>query len=195
MENELEYSGNKLISRKGTGNKSYLLSDFGISVKLDETRYSLEEGDMKYMPEEVIFEDTQNLDLKMIDIFSFGVVIFKTMTNFDLPSGGESWQILRESPNEFSKLIGATKYRETLKCIILSCLQRNPKNRPTSSSLMASLNNRHENITRIIQRRQFYSLTERACNIPYRKPSHFELTGLSKNKSEEGRVKTIKNFC
>lgn len=72
-------------------NGVYKLGDFGCATLLDSS-LPIEEGDARYMPQEVLNENYDNLD--KVDIFSLGVSIYELLRGSSLPDAVH--QLLRE---------------------------------------------------------------------------------------------------
>lgn len=72
-------------------NGVYKLGDFGCATLLDKS-LPIEEGDARYMPQEILNEKYDHLD--KVDIFSLGVSIYELLRGSSLPDAGH--QRLRE---------------------------------------------------------------------------------------------------
>ncbi|XP_021775445.1 wee1-like protein kinase [Chenopodium quinoa] len=72
-------------------NGSYKLGDFGCATLLDNS-LPIEEGDARYMPQEILNEKYDHLD--KVDIFSLGVSIYELLRGSSLPDAVH--QVLRE---------------------------------------------------------------------------------------------------
>ncbi|XP_057548991.1 wee1-like protein kinase [Amaranthus tricolor] len=72
-------------------NGVYKLGDFGCATLLDKT-LPIEEGDARYMPQEILNEKHDHLD--KVDIFSLGVSIYELLRGSSLLETG--YQLLRE---------------------------------------------------------------------------------------------------
>ncbi len=146
----------------------YLLSDFGIAVPISsaDNLFSLNEGDSAYMPCEVLNEATPK-DLRKIDIFSIGLIMFAMMTGkliliqgVDIPSGGEQWQKLRDE-GFASLLLEITLYSERLKKVVVRCLSLDPDNRPTAGEILTVLSAVQDHKERILLRKLSSRLNNR----------------------------------
>lgn len=72
-------------------NGVHKLGDFGCATLLDQT-LPIEEGDARYMPQEILNEKYDHLD--KVDIFSLGVSIYELLLGSSLPDAG--YQLLKE---------------------------------------------------------------------------------------------------
>ncbi|XVF32735.1 hypothetical protein REPUB_Repub17cG0108800 [Reevesia pubescens] len=72
-------------------NGVYKLGDFGCATLLNKS-LPIEEGDARYMPQEILNENYDHLD--KVDIFSLGVTIYELIRGSPLPESGP--QFLRE---------------------------------------------------------------------------------------------------
>lgn len=66
-------------------NGVYKLGDFGCATLLDKS-LPIEEGDARYMPQEILNERYDHLD--KADIFSLGVCIYELIRGSSLPESG-----------------------------------------------------------------------------------------------------------
>ncbi|XP_073157959.1 wee1-like protein kinase [Henckelia pumila] len=69
------------------------LGDFGCATLLDRS-LPVEEGDARYMPQEILNENYDHLD--KVDIFSLGVSVYELVRGSALPESGPHFQNLRE---------------------------------------------------------------------------------------------------
>ncbi|KAK1354132.1 Cyclin-dependent kinase WEE1 [Heracleum sosnowskyi] len=74
-------------------NGKYRLGDFGCATLLD-TSLPIEEGDARYMPQEILNEKYDHLD--KVDIFSLGATIYELVRGSTLPESGPHFLHLRE---------------------------------------------------------------------------------------------------
>ena len=72
-------------------NGVYKLGDFGCATLLNKS-LPIEEGDARYMPQEILNENYDHLH--KVDIFSLGVTVYELIRGSPLPESGP--QILRE---------------------------------------------------------------------------------------------------
>lgn len=74
-------------------NGVYKLGDFGCATLLDRS-LPIEEGDARYMPQEILNEQYDHLD--KVDIFSLGVTIYELARGSALPESGSLFLNLKE---------------------------------------------------------------------------------------------------
>ncbi|KAK6940951.1 Protein kinase domain, partial [Dillenia turbinata] len=74
-------------------NGIYKLGDFGCTTLLDGS-LSIEEGDVRYMPHEILIGKYDHLD--KVDIFSLGAAIYELIIGLPLPESGPQVSNLRE---------------------------------------------------------------------------------------------------
>lgn len=66
-------------------NGVYKLGDFGCATLIDKS-LPIEEGDARYMPQEILNEKYDHLD--KVDIFSLGAAIYELIRGLPLPESG-----------------------------------------------------------------------------------------------------------
>ncbi|XP_074368451.1 wee1-like protein kinase isoform X2 [Apium graveolens] len=74
-------------------NGRYKLGDFGCATLLDAS-LPIEEGDARYMPQEILNEKYDHLD--KVDVFSLGATIYELVRGSALPESGPHFLHLRE---------------------------------------------------------------------------------------------------
>lgn len=74
-------------------NGVYKLGDFGCATLLDRS-LPIEEGDARYMPQEILNENYDHLE--KVDIFSLGVTIYELIRGSRLPESGPQCLNLKE---------------------------------------------------------------------------------------------------
>jgi wee1-like protein kinase len=74
-------------------NGVYKLGDFGCATLIDSS-LPIEEGDARYMPQEILNENFDHLD--KVDIFSLGVSIYELVRKSPLPESGGHCLNLKE---------------------------------------------------------------------------------------------------
>ncbi|XP_004494355.1 wee1-like protein kinase [Cicer arietinum] len=74
-------------------NSVYKLGDFGCATLIDNS-LPIEEGDARYMPQEVLNENYDHLD--KVDIFSLGASIYELIRRLPLPESGSHFLNLKE---------------------------------------------------------------------------------------------------
>lgn len=123
-------------------NNRVRLIDFGVAVLQDNLKIfcknELFVGTLGYVSPEQL-KNTCEIDYKS-DIFSFGVLMYEALTN-KLPFEGNSHKELIENifykePVPLNQIIDIP---DSLSEIIMSCLDKNPDNRPTSNELLNKL--------------------------------------------------------
>lgn len=71
----------------------YKLGDFGRATRADGS-LSIEEGDARYMPLEILNDDYTQLP--KVDMFALGATIYEMARRSPLPSSGPNFQALRQ---------------------------------------------------------------------------------------------------
>lgn len=74
-------------------NGVYKLGDFGCATLLNQS-LPIEEGDARYMPQEILNENYDHLD--KVDIFSLGAAMYELVRGSPLPQSGSQFFNLRE---------------------------------------------------------------------------------------------------
>ena len=74
-------------------NGVYKLGDFGCAALLDNS-LPIEEGDARYMPQEILNEQYDHLN--KVDIFSLGVAIYELIRGSSLPESGPQLLNIKE---------------------------------------------------------------------------------------------------
>ncbi|KAK9201818.1 hypothetical protein WN944_017026 [Citrus x changshan-huyou] len=74
-------------------NGVYKLGDFGRATLLDKS-LPIEEGDARYMPQEILNEDYDHLD--KVDVFSLGATMYELIKGSPLPESGPQFLNLRD---------------------------------------------------------------------------------------------------
>ncbi|WKY03754.1 hypothetical protein Q1695_005033 [Nippostrongylus brasiliensis] len=114
-----------------TKDKVCKLGDFGLIFDLkNDTAYTPEEGDAKYLAPEVL----NAAPTKAADVFSIGITILEVTTDIDLPSRGDTWHQIRSGhiPDRFFK--GVSK---DLTRLIKWLMSPDPCSRPTTSQALS----------------------------------------------------------
>ncbi|CAB3233594.1 unnamed protein product [Arctia plantaginis] len=89
---------------------------------------SVEEGDCRYLPKEVLQEDFTHLT--KADIFAFGLTIFEAAGGGPLPKNGQEWQDIREG-----KLPDLPNLSRELNQLIKKMVDPEPQVRPSAARL------------------------------------------------------------
>ncbi|KZV32366.1 wee1-like protein kinase [Dorcoceras hygrometricum] len=106
------------------------LGDFGCATLLDRS-LPVEEGDARYMPQEILNENYDHLD--KVDIFSLGVSFYELVRGSALPESGPHFQNLREG--KLPLLPGhSMQFQNLLKVM----MDPDPTRRPSSKDLVAN---------------------------------------------------------
>lgn len=119
---------------------NYLLSDFGMAVKINSDGLPLQvsAGDQAFMPPESLDVErlkSNNLELTKIDIFSLGLILYLMMFGRQVPLTGPEWERERD-PAIFRTRLGPLAYSERLKELVLRCLSTRPIERPSAAELL-----------------------------------------------------------
>ena len=132
--------GNIVIDFKG----KYKLCDFGLATHLnsEEEISEIEEGDSKYLAEEMLEEQKLNkirskkLDLRKADIFSLGMVVFGIIAKqqVEVPGAGPHWHNLRKG--DLPELEHLPEYSRELKMLVRKMLHPDFRRRPTASEVL-----------------------------------------------------------
>ncbi|CAN0880704.1 Wee1-like protein kinase [Linum grandiflorum] len=109
-------------------NGIYKLGDFGCASRLDKS-LPIEEGDARYMPQEILNENYDHLD--KVDIFSLGASIYELIRAAPLPESGSLFLNLKEG--KLPLLPGhSLQFQNLLKAMV----DPDPVRRPSSRSLV-----------------------------------------------------------
>jgi wee1-like protein kinase len=118
----------------------YKLGDFGTATLRNEKMIAdtggksmdVEEGDSRYMPRDLLENNTEHQDLTKSDIFSLGITMYETCIDRPLPICGQEWQDLRDG--KFSKPAGINP---TLYFILKQMMHPDPSKRPSATDLLS----------------------------------------------------------
>ncbi|XP_071700824.1 wee1-like protein kinase [Rutidosis leptorrhynchoides] len=109
-------------------NGVYKLGDFGCASLLDGS-LPIDEGDARYMPQEILNDNYDHLD--KVDIFSLGATIYELIRGSTLPESGPYFQNLKEG--KLPLLPGhSVQFQNTLKAM----LDPDPVRRPSAKELV-----------------------------------------------------------
>eukprot|EP00249_Psilotum_nudum_P011014 c22915_g1_i2 orf=220-1518(-) len=108
--------------------QTFKLGDFGRATRLDGS-ISIEEGDGRYMPLEIINDDYSHLP--KADMFALGASIYELARNLPLPSSGAQFQLLRQG-----KLPLLPGLSVPLQSILKGLMHPNPAARPNAQDLL-----------------------------------------------------------
>ncbi|CAK7348267.1 unnamed protein product [Dovyalis caffra] len=109
-------------------NGVYKLGDFGCATLLDQS-LPVEEGDARYMPQEILNENYNYLD--KVDIFSLGAAIYELIRGSTLPQSGSQFLNLREG-----KLPLLPGHSLQLQNLLKVMVDPNPTRRPSAKELV-----------------------------------------------------------
>ncbi|KHN28212.1 Wee1-like protein kinase [Glycine soja] len=109
-------------------NGVYKLGDFGCATLLD-TSLPIEEGDARYMPQEILNENYDHLD--KVDIFSLGASIYELIRRLPLPESGCQFLNLKEG--KFPLLPGHSLQLQNLLKVMMD---PDPVKRPSAKELI-----------------------------------------------------------
>eukprot|EP00878_Enallax_costatus_P019821 GHUV01020925.1.p1 GENE.GHUV01020925.1~~GHUV01020925.1.p1 ORF type:complete len:507 (+),score=117.83 GHUV01020925.1:233-1753(+) len=96
------------------GSEGFKLGDFGLAT-LKAGHWRVQEGDSRYLPLELLNNDTKHLD--KADIFALGMTMYELATGSPLPANGKRYQELREGKigmlpavsSSFTKLLSVSR--------------------------------------------------------------------------------------
>ncbi|KAL4572106.1 hypothetical protein LXL04_018875 [Taraxacum kok-saghyz] len=111
-------------------NGVYKLGDFGCSSLLDGS-LPIDEGDARYMPQEILNDNYDHLD--KVDIFSLGATVYELIRGSTLPDSGPFFQNLREG-----KLPLLPGHSVQFQNILKAMLDPDPVKRPSAKELVAN---------------------------------------------------------
>ncbi|KAJ4835535.1 hypothetical protein Tsubulata_041078 [Turnera subulata] len=109
-------------------NGVYKLGDFGCATLLDQS-LPIEEGDARYMPQEILNEEYDHLE--KVDIFSLGASIYELIRGASLPELGS--QLLNLRKGKLPLLPGHSLQFQNL---IKAMVDPDPARRPTARELV-----------------------------------------------------------
>lgn len=122
-------------------NGKYVLTDFGISIRIRETRAMIEEADKQesFLPGDTHYAAPEKFKGAVArpsqDIFSLGVTLFEILTGV-LPFG-ESGGILLNKGESVPSLDAGFGYTSRLNRICQQCMHSDPKQRTTAEKLVS----------------------------------------------------------
>ncbi|KAL1550238.1 Mitosis inhibitor protein kinase wee1 [Salvia divinorum] len=121
----------------------YKLGDFGCATMIDKS-LPVEEGDARYMPQEILNEDYDNLD--KVDIFSLGASIYEIVKGSPLPESGPHFLHLRKG-----KLPLLPGHSIQFQNLIKAMMDVDPARRPSATEVVKNpifgrLQNNRKNI-------------------------------------------------
>ncbi|KAL9686109.1 hypothetical protein QQ045_023564 [Rhodiola kirilowii] len=111
-------------------NGVYKLGDFGCATLIDSS-LTIEEGDARYMPQEILNDNYDQLN--KVDIFSLGASMFELIRGSPLPESGPMFSNLREG--KLPLLPGHSLHLQNLLKIMVD---PDPVRRPSADELLAN---------------------------------------------------------
>jgi serine/threonine protein kinase len=107
------------------GSSSNAINSWMASQNLVMTQTGSGLGTCAYMSPEQ-FDDAKNVDTTA-DIYSFGIMLYQMITG-RLPLSGDNWKVY-EHAHKFLKPSGMRSQHPKLEAIVLTCLEKSPRNR------------------------------------------------------------------
>ncbi|KAL0697245.1 hypothetical protein Bca4012_053367 [Brassica carinata] len=104
------------------------LGDFGCATRLDKS-LPVEEGDARYMPQEILNENYEHLD--KVDIFSLGVTVYELIRGSPLTESRNKSMNIKEG-----KLPLLPGHSLQLQQLLKTMMDREPSRRPSARELM-----------------------------------------------------------
>ncbi|XP_018447732.1 wee1-like protein kinase isoform X2 [Raphanus sativus] len=104
------------------------LGDFGCATRLDKS-LPVEEGDARYMPQEILNENYEHLD--KVDIFSLGVTVYELIRGSPLTESRNKSLNIKEG-----KLPLLPGHSLQLQQLLKTMMDRDPSRRPSARELM-----------------------------------------------------------
>ena len=128
----------------------YKIGDFGLAASsLSDTETDIEEGDSRYLAEELLNE--QNPDLTKADIFAIGLTLYELAKGSSLPEKGEEWHDIRNGT--LKQIFYSKEFIDLIKKMI----HPNPKMRPSAREILM-FDNVQKSITKEELEKQFITL-------------------------------------
>ncbi|XP_072960722.1 wee1-like protein kinase [Typha angustifolia] len=109
-------------------NGIYKLGDFGCATLVDRS-LCIEEGDARYMPQEMLNDKYEHLD--KVDIFSLGATTFELVKGTPLPESGPQFLSLREG-----KIPLLPGYPIQFQSLLKAMMDPDPLRRPSAREIM-----------------------------------------------------------
>ncbi|KAF8055746.1 WEE1 [Scenedesmus sp. PABB004] len=118
---------NIYCSREGHG-EGFKLGDFGLAT-LRGGHWRVQEGDSRYLPLELLNNDTKHLD--KADVFALGLTLYELSTGKALPANGRRYQELREG-----KIPMLPTYSNSFQKLLAGMLAADPGKRPSAEDVL-----------------------------------------------------------
>ncbi|CAO3576846.1 unnamed protein product [Absidia cylindrospora] len=114
-------------------NGSLKIGDFGTSIRRPLDVYEFKgEGDRHYMAPDLLREEYDT----PADVFSLGLIIFEMMTQVQLPSTGDSWEMLRLGDfSNYKQRLGDVPLE--IRRVMLMMLKSSSDDRATMDDILA----------------------------------------------------------
>ncbi|XP_002985199.2 wee1-like protein kinase [Selaginella moellendorffii] len=120
----LDVKPDNIYIRKGV----YKIGDFGLACRIDGA-ISIEDGDSRYLPMELINDDHSHLD--KADMFSLGATFYELARRSPLPASGSQYQAIRQG-----KLALLPGFSLVFQSLIKSLMHPAAKNRPSAAQAL-----------------------------------------------------------
>lgn len=111
-------------NRKGT---SYKIGDLGMVTKISDPQ--VEEGDVRYLPKELIDDD--HSDLAKADVFSLSLTVYEVASLMKLPKNGARWHRIRDG---YLDPVDGTS--DEIHNLLLKMISPVPSDRPSPSLIL-----------------------------------------------------------
>ncbi|XP_020254629.1 wee1-like protein kinase [Asparagus officinalis] len=109
-------------------NGVYKIGDFGCATLTDRS-LPIEEGDSRYMPQEILKDKYEHLD--KVDIFSLGITTYELVKGSPLPDSGPQFSNLREGKIALLPVISMQ-----FQSLIKAMMDPDPMRRPSAKEIM-----------------------------------------------------------
>ncbi|XP_071941419.1 wee1-like protein kinase 1-A [Antedon mediterranea] len=134
--NDLDEGEESDINENECLSPEQIIDDYGVIYKIGDlghvtsiTNPKVEEGDVRYLPNEILHEDYSHLP--KADIFSLALTIFVAGKGGPLPKNGPEWHSIRQG-----KLPYLSQYSTDFNNLLKMMVHPDPKMRPSASAIM-----------------------------------------------------------